>query len=239
MSITSRLLSLSSKVIPNKPLEEIERQIAGVRDSVTGRMDEFRGDLRQGRAELIASVLEHSAGIAGERWVVFHAAGGDVLGDIGKKVELLKQLDLVDASDERLSPIRRRIAAHELGNVRAVVGDAATFAAAEPYDAVLLPYALSSAEDWFAAADNAAALLRPGGLLGVADFFAARGGDDPAGGRLAALLPKLMGDEAYVSADFVPYLRRGGELVSLDKQVADIPYVPIGIPYFRYVGRKG
>ena len=47
-----------------------------------------------------------------------------------------------------------------------------------------------------------------------------------------------MGDEVYVSADFVPYLKRGAELISLDKQVADIPYVPIGIPFFRFVGRK-
>ena len=239
MSITSTLLSLSSKVIPNRPIEEIEKQLTSLRTSVSDRMTEFQQDLRQGRGELVTSLMDRTGGIAGQHWVEFEAATGELLSTLGTRVELLKQLDMVDSADELLAMTRQTIVAGDLGNVRALVGTADTFRPSEPADVVMLPYCLSRTEDWFSAVDNAVTMLRPGGLVGVVDFYASRGGSDPAGGRLAALLPKLMGDDAYASADFVPYLSRKFELVSLDKHVADIPYVPIGVPYFRFVGRKG
>ena len=238
MSITSQLLSLSTKLIPNRPIEEIEKQLSGLRSQFDGRLEEFQKDLRQGRGELVESVMEHSAGMAGQRWVEFAAGGGEVLRDIGERIELLARLDLVDTSDESLAIARQAVGTGELANVRAVVGDPLTFRPAEPVDVVLLPYCLSTTEDWFTVVDNAREMLRPGGLVGVVDFYAARGSADPAGARLAGLLPRLMGDGTYASADFGPYLKRQFELVSMDRRAADIPYVPIGVPYFRFVGRK-
>ena len=238
MSITSNLLSLSSRLIPNRPVEELEKQLSNLRSSVDSRVGDFYRDLRQGRAELIAGILDHTAGVAAQHWVEFEAATGDALTHLGRRVELLGQLDLVDSSDEELAPSRQRIAAEDLGNVRAVVGEATSWRPAEPVDVVLLPYALSNTADWFTAVDNARDMLRPGGLVGVVDFFAARGGGDEAGGRLAGLMPRLLGEDVHASADFAGYLSREFELVSMDRHAADIPYVPIGVPYFRFIGRK-
>ena len=238
MSITSTLLSLSTRLIPEGPVEEVERRVAELRQNLTGRVAGLQSDVRQGRGELTAKLLETTAGIAGQHWVVFGAAGRDVLADLGDRVELLGRLDLVDETDAALAEVRGRIASQELGNVRAVAAAAESFDPGGPVDVAALPYVMSGAADWFAAVDAAEAMLRPGGLVGAVDFYAARKASDPAGGRLAGLLQSLLGEGAYASADFAPYLQRRFETVSLEKRVADIPVVPVGVPYFQFVGRK-
>jgi S-adenosylmethionine-diacylgycerolhomoserine-N-methlytransferase len=98
--------------------------------------------------------------------------------------------------------------------------------------------------DWFTAIENAWAMLKPGGVVGVADFFVSR--RHPARGSARhCWLSRLFwpawfaGDNVFLSADHLPFLRRHFEEISCTEGTARLPYLPLmRVPYYAFMGRK-
>ena len=98
--------------------------------------------------------------------------------------------------------------------------------------------------DWFAALENALAMLKPGGVIGVADFYVSR--KHPAQGSVRHSWPSrwfwpvwFAGDNVFLSADHLPFLRGHFEEMSCTEGTTQLPYLPLlRVPYYIFVGRK-
>lgn len=202
------------------------------------RYDAFRDRLLHGRAELIAALDVQR----GERVVELGAGTGRNLEFFGARLAQLEALQLVDLCPALLQ--RARIRTRGVLGVEVIEGDACTWQADCPVDAVYFSYSLTMIPDWFRAVDNALSMLRPGGRLGVVDFYVSRRDPAPGLARHGALTRTLWPlwfahDGVYPSPDHLPYLRAHCDQLWLEERFGCVPYLPgVRVPYYLFVGRR-
>jgi S-adenosylmethionine-diacylgycerolhomoserine-N-methlytransferase len=139
---------------------------------------------------------------------------------------------------------RQRIAEKKWENVEAVEADATVFQPpGGPVDVVTFSYSLTMIPDWFAAIDQAWRLLKPGGHVGVVDFFVSR--KHPETGRAhhpwftRTFWPTWFAqDNVFLSPDHLPYLSNRFLPERLAERQSRVPYLPLRVPYYVFVGRK-
>ncbi|MGD9720178.1 MAG: class I SAM-dependent methyltransferase [Pirellulales bacterium] len=203
--------------------------------------DRFRERLLHGRAELFRSIPHPP----GARWLDLGGGTAANLEFLGKRLQEIEQVYVVDLSASLLAVAKQRVLAHGWQNVELVRADAAQF---EPpgntVDVVSCSYSLTMMPDWFTVIDHAWDLLRPGGVIGVTDFFVSRTHAEQGlaqhGWWTRHFWPAWFArDNVHLSADHLPYLQRRFETVSLDQLRAPVPYLPgLRVPYYRFVGCK-
>ncbi len=201
--------------------------------------DDFRKRLLKGREELYSSLDAP----AGGTWVDMGGGTGSNLEYFADRLPTLKSVSVVDLSGSLLKVAAQRAAEKGWNNVTAVEADATTWQPSEPADVVTFSYSLTMIPDWFAAVDNAWRMLKPGGLLGVVDFYVAR--KFPADDRkkhgwfTRTFWPTWFNmDNVFPSPDHIPYLHRHFTPVSLLESRGRVPYMPVTMPYYIFVGRK-
>ena len=201
--------------------------------------DASRARLLAGRAVLYSRIGVPDDGV----WVDVGGGTAAALEHLGSRIERLRKLYVVDLSPSLIGLARERARARGWRNVETVVGDGATFQPDEPaVDVVTFSHSLTMMPDWFAALDHAAALLRPGGRLGAVDFYVAR--KHPAPGFAShpwlarAFWPLwFAGDNVHPSPDHLPYLARRFEPLWIAERHARVPYLPLRVPYYAFLGR--
>jgi S-adenosylmethionine-diacylgycerolhomoserine-N-methlytransferase len=217
--------------------ERMESFYAGQADAY----DSFRRRLLPGRRELYNSIPLPQGGV----WVDLGGATGANFESLGRNIEELQSAYVVDLSPSLLAVARERIRRHGWTNVRAVQADAAQFRPPEAAaDVVTVSYALTMIPEWFLAVENAWAMLKPGGLIGVVDFFVSR--KHPVQGSIRhawftrSFWPVwFAGDNVFLSADHLPFLRSHFDQLSCVESTARLPYLPLArVPYYMFVGRK-
>jgi S-adenosylmethionine-diacylgycerolhomoserine-N-methlytransferase len=210
-----------------------------------GQYDAFRERLLQGRAELIAGLIDglidRRGSLDGARVIELGGGTGRNLLFFGERLAELAEVEVVDLCRPLIDEARRRAAGWP--SVRVIEADACAYRPAEPADLVYFSYALTMIPDWRAAIDNAVAMLAPGGLLGVVDFYVSQA-DPPAGmtrhGPLTrAFWPRWFAhDGVHPSPDHLPYLRARLPDHRLAELRAPVPYLPgPRVPYYRFTGR--
>jgi S-adenosylmethionine-diacylgycerolhomoserine-N-methlytransferase len=217
--------------------ERMESFYAGQADGY----DRFRERLLPGRRELFDAIPVPPAGV----WVDLGGGTGANFESLGPRIEQLQSAYVVDLSPSLLAIAEKRIERYGWSNVRACRADATQFRPPEGQaDVVTCSYALTMIPDWFAAVENAAAMLKPGGMIGVVDFFVSR--KHPAqGSPRHSWLSRLFwpawfaGDNVFLSADHLPFLRGHFEQIACTESSARLPYLPVvRVPYYMFAGRK-
>jgi S-adenosylmethionine-diacylgycerolhomoserine-N-methlytransferase len=139
---------------------------------------------------------------------------------------------------------RERIADRGWNYVEAVEADVTTWTPPEgELDALTFSYSLTMIPDWFAAVDRAYELLKPGGVIGVVDFFVARKYAEGRFGKhnwfTRTFWPTWFAtDNVQVTPDLVPYLHHKFECAQYSEHRGKVPYMPVKVPYFRFIGKK-
>jgi len=220
----------------NTHQERLESFYSGQADAY----DAFRKRLLHGREELYRLLPTPADGI----WVEMGAGTGSNLEFLAERIDILRQVHLVDLSPSLIRIADQRIARHGWRNARTHVRDVTTFDLPESADVVTFSYSLTMIPDWFAALENALRILKPGGTLGVVDFYVSR--KYPAAGFVRHgwwtrhFWPLWFGnDNVNPNSDHIPYLHRLAEAGHLAEHRGKVPWLPfIEAPYFVFVGRK-
>lgn len=201
--------------------------------------DASRARLLAGRAVLYSRIAVPDGGV----WVDVGGGTAAALEHLGPRIERLRRLYVVDLSPSLIGRARERARARGWRNIETVVGDGATFQPDEPaVDVVTFSYSLTMMPDWFAALDHASTLLRPGGRIGAVDFYVARKHPTPGFAShpwLARAFWPLWfaGDNVHPSPDHLPYLARRFEPLWIAERHARLPYLPLRVPYYAFLGR--
>jgi S-adenosylmethionine-diacylgycerolhomoserine-N-methlytransferase len=203
--------------------------------------DSFRDRLLPGRRELYRALPVPRDGV----WVDLGGGTGANFESLAERRKELRSVYIVDLSASLLSVAEERIQRCDWTNVRAVRADATEFRPLEgEADVVTFSYALTMIPDWFAAIENARAMLKPGGFIGVADFYVSRRHPARGSARHSWLSRSFWpawfaGDDVFLSADHLPFLRRHFDQMSCMEGTSKLPYVPLlRVPYYTFVGRK-
>ncbi len=204
--------------------------------------DSFRERLLQGRQALFEAAAARTG--EGKVWVDLGAGTGHNLEFVRPWVSLCKKVILVDLCPSLLGVARGRVERYGWTNVEVREGDATTFCPGELVDLVTCSYSLTMVEDWFRAVDQAYDCLAEGGHLASVDFYVSR--KFPAHGLARhgwftrEFWPAYFAvDNVFLSPDHLPYLRTRFETVTLEEQLAKLPYIPVGkVPYYRFIGQK-
>lgn len=203
--------------------------------------DDFRKRLLHGREDL-CNRLPLTEGAV---WMDMGGGTGHNVEAAGDRIRALKQVYVVDLATSLLGMARKRAEARGWENFSAVEADATTFVPDEgSADLVTFSYSLTMIPDWFRAIDHAYEVLKPGGHIGVVDFYVSRKYPAPNhaqhGFPTRAFWPTwFMNDNVYLSSEHLPYLESKFETVHLEERWAPVPYMPMKVPYYVYLGRKG
>ncbi|HEY1721603.1 MAG TPA: class I SAM-dependent methyltransferase [Magnetospirillaceae bacterium] len=199
--------------------------------------DAFRERLLPGRR----AFMEALPLATGARAIDFGAGTGRHWLYIGDKLADIAQLDLVDLCSPLLDIARTRFA--NQSQVRIVLGDATTWQAAAPADAIIFSYSLSMMPDWRTVLANALAQLKPGGVLGVIDFCTLPVVPPtplrPMSRWSRWFWPRWFAhDGVWLRPDVLPALMASGPTLALEQSAAALPYLPfIRAPWFLWIGR--
>ncbi len=201
--------------------------------------DDFRKRLLKGREELYGSIDPPTGGT----WVDMGGGTGSNLEYFADCLPQLKTVYVVDLAGSLLKMAQKRAEANNWSNVTTVETDATTWQPSEPADVVTFSYSLTMIPDWFAAIDNAWRMLKPGGILGVVDFYVARkfpGENHKKHGWFTRTFwPTWFNmDNVFPSPDHVPYLHRHFTPLRLEESRGRVPYMPLTMPYYIFVGKK-
>ena len=202
--------------------------------------DDFRRRLLHGREEMMRALDLPP----GARLLDLGGGTGSNLEALADRWHLVGQAAVVELCPALLRVAEERFARNGWANARAVCADVTTYRPeGGPADAVTMSYALTMIPDWFDAVERARALLRPGGQVGVVDFYVSRKWPAPGMRRHAAwrraFWPLWFGrDNVFLSPDVLPFLRSRFETVRLEERLGKVPYLPIRVPYYIFIGRK-
>lgn len=203
--------------------------------------DATRKTMLWGRDGLFESLPTPADGV----WADMGAGTGANLEVLGKRIEALKDVHLVDLSDSLLNVARQRVERNCWRNIAIHRADATTAVLpARSCDVVTFSYSLTMIPDWFAAIDRAWEMLKPGGHIGVVDFYVSR--KHPENGRARHAWPTrhfwpawFGNDNVFPNPDHLPYLQRKFETVRLVEAKGSMRYLPlVRIPYYLFIGRK-
>lgn len=202
--------------------------------------DDFRKRLLHGREDLCALLPLPDGGV----WIDMGGGTGSNVEAAGDRIAALSRVYVVDLAPSLLGMARKRAADRGWSNVSVVEADATTFVPEEgTVDMVTFSYSLTMIPDWFRAIDHAQRLLKPGGHIGIVDFYVSR--KYPAEGRkqhgfgTRVFWPSwFMNDNVYLSSEHLPYLESRFETTHIDERMAPVPYMPMRVPYYLYLGRK-
>ena len=216
--------------------ERMESFYAGQADAY----DSFRRRLLPGRRELYNSISLPQGGV----WVDLGGGTGENFEPLEQGLKELRSAYVVDLSPSLLAVAQERIRRHGWTNVHAVRADATQFRPLEGHaDVVTFAYALTMIPDWFLAVENACAMLKPGGLVGVVDFFVSRKHPGQGAIRHSWLTRSFWpiwfaGDNVFLSADHLPFLRGHFDQLSCTESSTRLPYLPVAhVPYYMFTGR--
>jgi S-adenosylmethionine-diacylgycerolhomoserine-N-methlytransferase len=206
--------------------------------------DVFRERLLHGRGELLQGLWQRLAKDQGSTLSLLElgAGTGRNLSYLGESVTHFDRIDLVDLCEPLLDLARSKWQGHE--QVHFHLGDATTFQAQTPVDAIYFSYALTMIPNWFQAIDNAIANLKPGGWLGVVDFYVSRRYPNPGAVRHSGFSRHFWPawfahDGVRPNQDLLPYLQQRLRPELVHELQAKVPYLPgLRVPYFLFVGQK-
>lgn len=240
MGLTSDLRTIRHMAFPRvsgtTPAERMESYYR----STAHEYDAFRERMLHGRRDMM-SLLPTAPGAH----VVDMGAGtGSNIGHLDeRRRKECRRITLVDVSASMLDVARRRVERSGWDNVETVLASATDYRPADgPADVVMFSYALTMMPDWFAAVDHARAILRPGGTIAVCDFYVSR--KHPAGPvRHAAwrrhLWPAWFShNNVFLSPDHLPYLRARFTACHVREGLAPVPYLPVRVPCYLFIGAK-
>lgn len=203
--------------------------------------DGFRRRLLHGRQELFEAVSIPEGGIM----VDMGGGTGANLQWLGKRIDRLAKVYVVDLSPSLLEVAQKRARENGWTNVETVQADATTFSPPDQAaDLVTFSYSLTMIPDWFAAIDQAYRILRPGGLIGAVDFYVSRKYPEETLARHGWFTRSFWpvwfaNDNVNLSADHVPYLHRRFRSWVFWEGRGSVPYLPfLKVPYYGFVGKK-
>ncbi|MBK8323057.1 MAG: class I SAM-dependent methyltransferase [Betaproteobacteria bacterium] len=199
--------------------------------------DDFRERLLHGRDELVSLLPVRRGGVI----VEMGGGTGRNVERFGPRLARLKSVHVVDLCRPLLEIARQRAA--RLPKLLVHEGDAGTWRAPEPVDAIYFSYSLTMMPDWRAALDNAIGQLKPGGTLGVVDFYvSAERAEDGLRQHTAwtrAFWPRWFGhDGVRLSPEPLACLRSRLDTIVLAEHFGSVPWLPcLRVPYYIFVGR--
>lgn len=199
--------------------------------------DRYREQLLPGRRVFMealplnpgARVIDFGAGTA-RHWLY-----------VENKLPALAHLDLVDLCTPLLDIARARFA--DVPPVRATIGDATTWRAAERADVIIFSFSLSMMPDWRAVLANALSQLKPGGVLGMVDFCTLPAQPSAPLRPLAPwtrwFWPRFFAhDGVWLRPEVLPALVASGPTLAMEQAAAALPYMPIArAPWFYWIGQ--
>jgi S-adenosylmethionine-diacylgycerolhomoserine-N-methlytransferase len=201
--------------------------------------DDFRKRLLHGRKDLYEKLPTPESGV----WIEMGGGTASNLEYLGRRIQQLQKVVVVDLSPSLLSIAKERAAKLGWSNVETMEADV-TAVETTPADVVTFSYSLTMIPDWFAAIDRAKQLLKPGGVIGVVDFYVSRKHPSELRKRHSWTTRNFWptwfaSDNVHPSPDHLPYLERSFETIHLDEGRGKVPYMPfVRAPYYVYVGRK-
>jgi len=202
--------------------------------------DRFRERLLPGRAELYADLALQPGQILVE------LGGGTAAGlrHLGATVHELAAVHVVDLCPSLLAQAQQRCHDQEWSTVHCHQGDATQWQPPQPADAVVLSYALTMMPTWPEVLANALRMLKPGGLLGVVDFHLSAPYPRPGRAYHWALRRWFWRrwfahDGVHLGHERMDAVLAATEAVILVEDEVRMPWLPVRVPYCRYVGRGG
>ena len=204
----------------------------------TEHYDRFRERLLRGRQQLIAKLP------LAERAHVVDLGGGTGrnIEFFAERVSRIARYEVVDLCEPMLERARER--GRVFPQLRAIHGDATTWQADAPVDAVILLYALTMIPNWRAAIVTSLAMLKPGGVLAVVDFYVAA--EQPLAGCsrhnwiTRKFWPAWFGhDGVRLDSAQLPTLCSVLPTCELTESLAPVPYLPLlRVPWYAFIGHK-
>ena len=200
--------------------------------------DAFRERLLQGRQALIERLELPRNG----RVVELGCGTGRNIEFFGDRIGELASVELVDLCAPLLDRARDR-AARWPSIVSVVEADAERYRPSHPVDCVYLSYSLSMTANWKRTIFNAVRMLRPGGTLGVVDFFVSEA-QPPAGEARHSWISRqfwprwFAHDGVHLSPKPLRALGDCTNRIHLEQHTARLPWLPLRVPYYLYIGRK-
>lgn len=201
--------------------------------------DRFRERLLPGRAELYASLdLPDGA-------VMVELGGGTAAGlrHLGERIHRLGAVHVVDLCPSLLERARRRCAEQRWTTVTCHQGDATRWLPPQPADVVVLSYALTMMPTWEAVVAHACAMLRPGGRLALVDFHLSAS-EQRAGRAYHSTTRRwfwrrwFAHDGVHLGHARLDAVMAATEPIELVEDEVRLPWLPLRVPYYRYIGRK-
>ncbi len=201
--------------------------------------DRFRERLLPGRAELYASLALPPGA------VLVELGGGTAAGlrHIGPRIHELGHVHVVDLCPSLLARARQRSAEHQWTTVTCHQGDATQWQPPHPVDAVVLSYALTMMPTWEAILANSIAMLRPGGRLAIVDFHLSSP-ERRVGRAYHHRLRRwfwrrwFAHDGVHLGHARLDAVMAVTEPVELLESDVRMPWLPLSVPYYRYVGTR-
>ncbi len=201
--------------------------------------DRFRERLLPGRAELYQA-LDLQAG-----QVLVELGGGTAAGlrHLGPLLSELSAVHVVDLCASLLARAQQRCRDNAWSTVHCHQGDATQWQPPTPADAVVLSYALTMMPTWPEVLANALRMLKPGGLLGVVDFQLSAPQRRPGRAYQGALRRWFWRrwfahDGVHLGHERMDAVMAATETVELIEADVRMPWLPLRVPYGRYVGRR-
>ncbi len=203
--------------------------------------DATRERLLPGRRDLMADLAERLP--VGAIVVDLGGGTGAHLDHLGEGHGRIQRLHLVDLCPPLLAQAHERGRRQGWDHLVLHEADATTWRPPEPVDAVICSFSLTMIPAWRQAVEGAVAMLRPGGLLAVVDFTVPAAQPEPGLTPRPAWMRRFWPwwfahDGVHLAAEHLPCLRSQVEQITLHEGLHRLPWMPLAVPYYRFLGRS-
>jgi S-adenosylmethionine-diacylgycerolhomoserine-N-methlytransferase len=202
--------------------------------------DNFRERMLHGRIELLNDLIPQN--FSGT-WIDIGGGTGWNIEKTYSKLSSSAKVIIVDLCEPLLNVANKRFAKDNTHfQFKTIKADATNFNLDLSADIITFSYSLSMIPNWFSAIDNGIKHLKENGKIGVVDFFAPTKYQNfqiKNNFLYNQLIPWWFShDDVFINKDLLPYLESKTQYHSAEINLGKIPYLPVKVPYVKFIGTK-